>query len=297
MARRQSLEGRHGGRVMALRRGTVGLLLLGAVAGGLALSGLAPLRRVDADVERPAAAPPAPPDGRVAALGRIEPDDGVIRVAGPSQPAVVIGQLLVDDNDPVQAGQPIAVLDTHAVSQAMVAEIDAQLHNAEAELRREQSLRGHGVVSTSEYETWEMKAAALRAQRDRAAAELELTIVRSPVDGQVLQVHARQGERVGPEGIAEIGKTQKMTVVAEVYETDIARVHVGQRATVTSPVLPGPVQGTVDRVGLKIGKKDVLSVDPAAKTDARVIEVEIVLDESRTVASLTNLEVDVVLGR
>lgn len=282
---------------MAVRRVTVGLLLLAALGGVLVLAGLVPLPHVDADVAPVAPAAPAMPDGTVAALGRIEPDDGVIRVAGPSQPAVVIGQLLVDDNDPVKAGQPIAVLDTHAVNKAVVAEIDAQLRNAESELQREESLKGHGVVSHSEYENWEMKAAALRAKRDRAAAELELTIVRSPVDGQVLQVHARQGERVGPEGIAEIGKTQKMTVIAEVYETDIARVHVGQRATVTSPALPGPVQGSVDRIGLKVGKKDVLSVDPAAKTDARVIEVEIVLDDSRQVASLTNLEVDVVLGR
>ncbi len=282
---------------MDVRRVIVGLLLLAAVAGALALAGLISLRPVDADVARVAPAAPATPDGTVAALGRIEPDDGVIHVAGPSQPAVVIGQLLVDDNDPVKAGQPIAVLDTHAVSEAIVAEIDAQLRNAEAEWQRSQSLRGQGVVSNSEYETWQMKVASLHAQRDRAAAELELTIVRSPVDGQVLQVHARQGERVGPEGIAEIGKTQKMTVIAEVYETDIGRVHVGQRATVTSPALGGPVQGTVDRIGLKVGKKDVLSVDPAAKTDARVIEVEIRLDDPHEVASLTNLEVDVVIGR
>ena len=51
----------------------------------------------------------------------------------------------------------------------------------------------------------------------------------------------------------------------------------------------------MDRVGLKIGKKDVLSVDPAAKTDARVVEVEIQLDDPTQVAGLTNLEVDVAI--
>jgi HlyD family secretion protein len=281
---------------MSVGRITVGLVLLGATAGGLVLSGVAPLRPVGADVpavERP----PVVRDDAVSALGRIEPDDGVIRVGGPSHLAVVSGILLIDDNDRVKAGQPIAVLDTHAVSEATVAEIDAELRNAEAEWRRQQSLRGKGVVSTSEYEAWETKVASLKAQRDRAAAERELTVVRSPVDGQVLEVHARQGERVGPDGIAEIGKTQTMTVVAEVYETDIGRVRIGQRAHVSSPALPGPVQGAVDRIGLKVGKKDVLSVDPAAKTDARVIEVEILLDDPRQVAGLTNLEVDVVIGR
>jgi HlyD family secretion protein len=280
-------------------RATLGLVVAAAIGVALALAGLDSVGLLGADTPAPAVEPPAAPssDTAVSALGRIEPDDGIIRVSGPSQMAVVIGQLLIDDNDPVKAGQPIAVLDTHAVSEATVAEIDAGLRNAEAEWRRQESLRGKGVVSTSEYEAWETKVAALRAQRDRAAAELELTVVRSPVDGQVLQVHARQGERVGPEGIAEIGKTQTMTVIAEVYETDIGRVRVGQRARVTSPALASPVPGVVDRIGLKIGKKDLLDVDPAAKTDGRVIEVEIRLEDPRQVAGLTNLEVDVVIGQ
>jgi HlyD family secretion protein len=86
-----------------------------------------------------------------------------------------------------------------------------------------------------------------------------------------------------------------MYAVAEVYETDVQRVRVGQHATISSPALPRSVAGVVDRVGLKVGKKDVLSVDPAAKTDARVIEVRILLDNADEVAGLTNLEVDVAI--
>jgi HlyD family secretion protein len=137
--------------------------------------------------------------------------------------------------------------------------------------------------------------ASLHAQRERAVAELSMTIVRSPIDGEVLKVHARAGERVGPDGIVEIAGTQRMLAVAEVYETDISRVRLGQRATITSPALTAPAHGTVNRIGRKIGKKDVLSVDPAAKTDARVVEVEILLDDATQVAGLTNLEVDVVI--
>jgi HlyD family secretion protein len=279
------------------KRVVVGALVAIAASAALLVYEIGPVRTVADDgpplERRP---PPAASTGAVSALGRIEPDDGVIRVAGPSQPAVVIGQLLIDDNDEVHAGQLIAVLDTHAISEAAVAELDAQLRQAEAEWRRQQTLRGEGIVSRSEYEVWEARVGTLRAQRERAAAELELTMVRSPVDGQVLEVHARQGERVGADGIAEIGKTHKMLVIAEVYETDLGRVRLGQRATASSPALPAPVQGTVDRIGLKIGKKDVLSVDPAAKTDARVAEVEILLDDPRQVAGLTNLEVDVVIA-
>src|SRR5437763_783255 len=47
----------------------------------------------------------------ITALGRLEPKDGIIRVAGPSRPSVVIAKLLVEEGDRVEAGQPIAVLD------------------------------------------------------------------------------------------------------------------------------------------------------------------------------------------
>ena len=180
-------------------------------------------RRAAAGCRGQAARPARKPDG-VTALGRLEPEDGVIRVAGPSHPAVVIGQLFVDDGDPVKAGQTIAILDSYAATKATVAQLEAELHNAEAEWQRNQTLLGEGFVSTSEYE-------ALRDQgRRRCApsssaprAELDLAVVRSPIDGQVLEVHARQGERVGPDGIVELGQTDAMYAIAEVYETDIGR--------------------------------------------------------------------------
>jgi HlyD family secretion protein len=278
-------------RVVVL--GACGLAAAAALAGRY--WGLVP----GAGTQQPTAVA-TPPDpvtrAGVTALGRLQPKDGVIRVAGPSHPSIVIGQLLIDDGDPVKAGQTIAILDSYDSTKATVAQLEAQLRNAEAEWRRTQTLLKDGFVSTSEYDARASKAEALRAQLTRARAELDMSVVRSPIDGQVLEVHARQGERVGPDGIAELGQTDHMYAIAEVYETDVARVKLGQRATISSPALQRPVQGTVDRVGLKIGKKDVLSVDPAAKTDARVVEVEILLDKPQEVAGLTNLEVDVLIN-
>jgi HlyD family secretion protein len=89
-----------------------------------------------------------------------------------------------------------------------------------------------------------------------------------------------------------------MMVVAEVYETDILRVRPGQQATISNRALPETtLQGRVERVGLQIGKKDVLNTDPAADVDARVVEVYIRLDpeSSARVAGLTNLQVNVAI--
>jgi len=95
------------------------------------------------------------------------------------------------------------------------------------------------------------------------------------------------------EGVVELGRTDKMYAVAEVYETDIINVKPGQQARVLSPALPAPLSGTVESIGLKVGRMDVLGLDPVAQADARVIEVHILLDEPKAVSHLTNLQVEV----
>jgi HlyD family secretion protein len=45
-----------------------------------------------------------------------------------------------------------------------------------------------------------------------------------------------------------------------------------------------------------IFKNDVLNVDPAAKSDSRVVEVRIELDDGAPVAGLTNLTVDILIN-
>jgi len=62
---------------------------------------------------------------------------------------------------------------------------------------------------------------------------------------------------------------------------------------VLSPALPGPQSGTVESIGLKVGRMDVLGMDPVAQADARVIEVHILLDDPTAVSHLTNLQVEV----
>jgi len=134
------------------------------------------------------------------------------------------------------------------------------------------------------------------ATKQKAQVDLNLSYVKAPVSGSILKVHSRQGEGINTQdGIVELGRTDQMYAVAEVYETDIAKVRNGQRATVSSPVFAGTLEGTVARIGKQIGKKDVLNTDPAADTDARVVEVRIRLDpeSSKKVAALTNLQVEV----
>jgi HlyD family secretion protein len=237
-------------------------------------------------------APARPPRG-VAALGRIQPKDGLIRVAGPALPVVVVKRLLVEKGDFVRKGQPIALLDGEATRRAELERARAELENAESEMRRNQELRRENVVSQSKSDTISTRLAMARANVRAAEAELDRTSVRAPIDGQVIDVYARDGVRVPPEGIVALGRTDQMYAVAEVFETDVVRVRLGQRATVSSPALVEPLHGTVDRIGMRVGKLDAIGADPAARTDARVVEVEIKLDDSAPAAGLTHLQVEI----
>ncbi len=134
------------------------------------------------------------------------------------------------------------------------------------------------------------------AQIKRIEAELEDFYVRSPIAGQVLKINTRVGEQVNTsEGIVELGRTNQMYAIAEVYETDVGKLQVGQKATVVSEHggFPGQVNGTVEHVGLQIKKQDVLESDPTADKDARVVEVKVRIDpkDNAKVAGLTNLQV------
>ena len=229
----------------------------------------------------------------VSSLGRIEPAGGVIRLAGPSGLGSVIVELRVEEGDQVKKGEIIAMLDSYPVRQADKARLDAELLNNRKQLEREQKLAKSMASSASKIESLELNVKAAEAAVAAARAMLNLSLVKAPKDGQILYVHAYPGERVGAKGVVEIGDTSKMYAVAEVYETDIILAKVGQRAQITSPALASPVSGTVESIGMKVGRMDVLGMDPVAEADARVIEVDILLDEADAVRSLTNLQVEV----
>ncbi len=242
-----------------------------------------------------AALPSIQPLRQIAATGRIEPHRGVIRLAGPPRPAVVIKELRVEEGDRVKKDEVVAVVQGIDVQRADVESFRAELNSAQRELKRRESLAGAGRLSETELDEIKLRVDMARAGLDRAIADREMSTVRSPIDGQILKIHARPGEAVGEEGIVEIGDTSRMYAVAEVYETDIGRVKIGQRALISSPALPKVLAGKVERIGLLIGKKDVLKTDPVADADARVVEVDIHLDEPESAARLTNLRVDVVI--
>ncbi len=171
-----------------------------------------------------------------------------------------------------------------------VAVLDEQINEANANLQQIKEIRPVDIQQAKA----EVESAIAAVKQ--AEAELELAYVRAPMNGRILKIHTRPGETVdAKEGIAELGQTDQMLVVAEVYESDISKVRLGQRVAITSEgkAFEGEIRGSVSQIGQKIGKKDILNTDPAAAVDARVVEVNIRLSpqDSKRVASLTYAKV------
>ena len=134
---------------------------------------------------------------------------------------------------------------------------------------------------------------------DKAKAEQELTLLKSPITGTVLKINTKPGEVVSSaEGVMEIGRTNQMYVVAEVYQTDIQKVRLGQKALISSTAFPRKLKATVSEIGLLVDRQRILNINPGADTDRRIVEVKIRIDEledNKLVMGLTNLQVDVAI--
>lgn len=195
----------------------------------------------------------------------------------------------------LQEDQRSAVLQDQAnvaSARARLAELksqfDVDIVDAEAQMQAARAQRDRSLA--------DIPGASLRQQIALAEARAHRATLYAPIDGQILNIKVKPGEDAGNGPVLTMGNTARMRAVAEVYETDISRVQVGQPATVSSLALPRPLTGRVSQIGHMIFKNDVLNVDPAARADARVVEVWVDLDDTQLTQSLTNLTVNVVIN-
>jgi len=271
----------------------------------LSVGGFA-LAIVSAALLRPSPAPrpiPKPPlqqvPEAVSALGRLEPAGDVRKLAAPMSGmggSPRLAALLVQEGDRVRRGDLLASFDNRpglladlALLKTKIANTLLQLQLLDRDTSRYRQLAKGGATASADLDNREIKLIDLRGQlataRDqlsRVETDLVLSQLRSPIDGTVLRIVARPGERPGDKGILEIGDTARMEAVAEVYESDINRVRVGQLVTLTSENggFKGTLQARVLWITPQVSQRAVLSTDPTGDADARIVEVRLSLEPS-----------------
>ena len=132
----------------------------------------------------------------------------------------------------------------------------------------------------------------------KATINLQQAYVKSPQNGQVFEIYTHPGELISNNGIADIGKTSQMYVVAEVYESDITKIIQGKQVRIVSDTFTQELQGKVERIGLQVRKQNLTNTDPSSNIDNRIVKVHIRLNKVSTqqAAKFTNMQVKAIIS-
>jgi HlyD family secretion protein len=257
---------------------------------------------------REATSPPAPPPfadfpSTVAAVGLVETSTENISVGTPL--SGVVARVFVTAGQTVRAGEALFALDVrHLKADLAVRSQARELAKARAEVARarledlkrqlefaeqvkdkraisaEEVTRRSSAVRTAatEVEEARVQVGAAQAQAHAVEVEIERSTIRSPIDGEVLQVKLRAGEFAPasstPTPLVLLGRSKPLHVRVDVDE------HEGWRVRPGAPGV-GHVRGNADvkaplrfvRFEPFVVPKKSLTGDSTERVDTRVLQV------------------------
>ena len=179
----------------------------------------------------------------------------------------------VEAGSKVKAGDIIARL-ANADQAARVEEAKAALEEADREYKRMKGVVEDGVEPRERLDRADATLKRAAAQLKVAEADYEYTLIRAPFDGIVVRRNAQAGETVGPStgtGSGSVGTAvctlvdrTSLEMVADVNETNIAKVRPGQK-----------VEITVDALTERKFRGEVRQIVPTADRQKGIIEVKV----------------------
>jgi HlyD family secretion protein len=130
-----------------------------------------------------------------------------------------------------------------------------------------------------------------------AKANAALSRITAPIGGTVIKIYARTGDLIGNDGLLDLADLEHLDVVADVYETDLPRLHRGAFADVIVPGDPNRYSASVREIGWMVRRTTQAGSDPVAAVDARSVEVRLTLDDAgrQALRQRTNMQVQVAI--
>ena len=208
-------------------------------------------------------------------------DDVTVRVFTPF--AGIVRRLLVDINQPVTRGAPLAEIQSGEFGQAQADARKAQsdFRRARQNLDRVRDLFEHGAAPRKDLEAAEADFASAQAEKDRAETRLaiygatatsvnQVFLLPSPLDGILVERNVTHGQEVRPDQMLAnvpqftaplftITDPARLWVWLDVTEAQLPLVHKGQELRVRSKAFPGQeFKGTLELIGD--------SLDPTTRT-------------------------------
>lgn len=243
------------------------------------------------------------------ANGKVDIEGGIIEVAA-RRPGV-ISEVLALEGVIVKKGQVLARLeDRDAIlainsAKAAVAQArselnlsEAELHTARREHQRLQKLLASNLVSqqqldqaadsivTADAQRGIRQAAIATAQARLAEAEynLELTIIRAPMDGKIIRRYANPGSGASTLNVSTMFDLEPdiaHIIRSEIVESAIPAVFIGQQAEIVPEADPSTkATGRVMRIAATFGARKLKSDTANEASDERVVEVVVSVENA-----------------
>ena len=159
--------------------------------------------------------------------------------------------------------------------------------------REEARLRFQKEVLAADLAQTEADIAIFEAKLDEAKIGRELAVVRSPLDGVVVDIYTRQGERISFRGIAKIVDLDQIRIFADVDEIHLRSVKPGGKVEFTFQGSRTVHVGTIARTPLTV-KRTKRSEADLGESNARLVEVEIKPDDPQGIPQMLGREARVV---
>ncbi|MDO8409943.1 MAG: efflux RND transporter periplasmic adaptor subunit [Phenylobacterium sp.] len=286
----------------ALWIAVVAVLALGG--GGLFLKSQSDARKAAEAAEAKAA--PVSPYVAIA-NGKADVEGGLIQVAARS--AGVVREVLVQEGDQVTEGQILARLEDDEPrlaaararaeveqARAQIALTEVEISTANREYERLQALAPSNFVAGQRLDQAQdgmrQAQARLRAQRAAVATaqarlaeagyNLELTMIRAPVNGVIVRRYANPGSGASTLNVSnmfDLEPAGERIVRAEIAEGALPHVAIGQTVEIASEADPSKsFKGLVLRRAAVFGARKLVSDDPTVRADERVVEVVVSAD-------------------
>ena len=205
----------------------------------------------------------------VDATGTIEPDNSVELSATASKKKK---KVYVKQNETVKKGQVLAMIESKALTSTM-RQTQNTLENKESYYNRLNRLYEQGAISYQEMDNARLDFKNAQAAYDKAQADVNDTIITSPMDGMVIGEPMKEGETVS-QGlssqmvIVRVADLSAMRIELLVDETDIGEVKNGQGVEFTVDAYPNK---TFHGVVTDISKKQYSSSSSSSSSSNSVV--------------------------
>ena len=194
-----------------------------------------------------------------------------------------IEEIMVDDGQPVAAGQALLRLEslessnTVRIGEEGLRKAQVNLENIEADCQRYRTLHQQSAVSRQTLDTWEARLRVAQAELETAQAglssnrqQLSYTVVAAPVNGVIANKTAVIGQVVAAgQTLMSVENIAQVYAVVNLEQKDLGVVRAGMPAEITVDAYPGKTF---------LGQVDILN--PAALVANRMFKAKIRVDNS-----------------